>query len=190
MNFCLDEVLKLYVDQGLSIRKVAECLGCNHGAVSCFLKENNIPIRSGYSIEYYEYRRKHPPDDKQKREYVRIMEESLGRPLNDNEVVHHLDFDRENNDPENLYLFESSMIHVSYHGYLRKHEYITPDEFVKRYKRSFENLCSYDYLYDSYINKKMSANAISNENYPICRNSVVKHLKKYGIYDLRPPSVN
>lgn len=190
MNLPIDEVLDLYINQGLSVRKVAEHFGCTHYTISHFLKKNNVQIRSGYSKEYYVYRRKYQIGDTQKRDYVRVMEASLGRPLNQDEIVHHLDFDRENNDISNLYLFENTTLHISYHGYIRNHEYITPDEFIRRYKASCDNICSYDYLYDCYVNKCMSANAISRNNYPVSRTTVVGHLKKYGIYDLRSPTVN
>lgn len=39
------------------------------------------------------------------------MEEHLGRPLSDDEVVHHLDGDRQNNDISNLRLFSNQAEH-------------------------------------------------------------------------------
>ena len=48
-----------------------------------------------------------------------IMEEYLGRKLKSTEIVHHIDFDKTNNNIENLYLFESQKRHGAYHGFLK-----------------------------------------------------------------------
>lgn len=45
-----------------------------------------------------------------------IMEQKLGRPLLPNEVVHHLDGDKKNNNPNNLLLFASSTDHSAHHA--------------------------------------------------------------------------
>ena len=39
------------------------------------------------------------------------MQKKLGRPLLPTEVVHHIDFDRENNDLSNLKLYASQALH-------------------------------------------------------------------------------
>lgn len=44
-----------------------------------------------------------------------IMEDSLGRPLKRNEVIHHIDGDKENNDIENLEVLDNRK-HSSYHA--------------------------------------------------------------------------
>lgn len=44
-----------------------------------------------------------------------IAEQHLGRPLNDMEVVHHIDNDKHNNDPGNLAVFPSQSFHARCH---------------------------------------------------------------------------
>lgn len=48
-----------------------------------------------------------------------IMEQMIGRPLKPEEVVHHRDFNRYNNAPENLQLFENSAAHTRFHNEYR-----------------------------------------------------------------------
>lgn len=79
-----------------------------------------------------------------------IMEQSLGRFLEEGEVVHHINKDKHDNRIENLQLMNNKE-HNRFHGYERKHEYVfickncgetfdrkygnRPD--VKGYKNSF-----------------------------------------------------
>ena len=43
-------------------------------------------------------------------------ERKLGRKLKPGEVVHHIDGDKHNNDPENLMVFKNQQEHVKYHA--------------------------------------------------------------------------
>lgn len=52
-------------------------------------------------------------------EHILVAEEFLGRPLRDNEVVHHLDFNRSNNRHENLLVLERGQ-HGKLHAWLDK----------------------------------------------------------------------
>ena len=45
-------------------------------------------------------------------EHVKIMSEIIGRPLTKEEMVHHIDFIKTNNNPDNLYLYESRSRHM------------------------------------------------------------------------------
>ena len=47
------------------------------------------------------------------------MECKIGRYLTAKEVVHHIDFNKINNEPDNLMLFENQAKHVKYHKKLR-----------------------------------------------------------------------
>lgn len=61
-------------------------------------------------------------DAKRKRifEHRLVMEQKLGRKLTREEVVHHIDHDRKNNDPDNLMLMANAREHRLYHA---QHDY-------------------------------------------------------------------
>ena len=44
-----------------------------------------------------------------------VAEQKLGRPLREGEVVHHIDGNKHNNDPQNLMVFESQAEHARWH---------------------------------------------------------------------------
>ena len=49
-----------------------------------------------------------------------VMERKIRRKLTSKEIVHHVDFDKANNHPANLYLFASESKHQSYHELLKR----------------------------------------------------------------------
>ena len=49
-------------------------------------------------------------------EHRTVAEEVLGRPLGKNEVVHHEDLDKRNNDPSNLFVFPTQSWHKRHHN--------------------------------------------------------------------------
>ncbi len=49
----------------------------------------------------------------------KTMEEKIGRKLKPGETVHHLDLIKNDNHPDNLYLFKNQSEHMDYHGMLR-----------------------------------------------------------------------
>lgn len=53
-----------------------------------------------------------------------VMECKLGRYLEKEECVHHIDFDKKNNSPENLMLFKNNSEHIKFHKQLKnkKHD--------------------------------------------------------------------
>lgn len=53
-------------------------------------------------------------------EHRLVMEEMLGRYLKENEIVHHINSNREDNRPENLMIFNSTKDHIKYHAFFRK----------------------------------------------------------------------
>lgn len=54
------------------------------------------------------------------KEHVLIAEKCLGRFLSDEECVHHIDFNRTNNEPDNLYVFSTMGEHTAYHHSLNR----------------------------------------------------------------------
>ena len=52
-------------------------------------------------------------------EHILKAEEKLKRELKDEEVVHHIDFNKMNNDCDNLMIFNCNKSHISYHGMLK-----------------------------------------------------------------------
>jgi len=68
-------------------------------------------------------------------EHLLVMEQKVGRPLKDKEVIHHIDGNPANNKPDNLMLFATSGKHVVHHALLRRRIVmsellsITPDQW-------------------------------------------------------------
>ncbi len=205
IEFDLNYVLYLYYDLNKSLRQISEIYNCSHGAVRKFFKDNDIPIRSAYSDIYYDNRRVeynkynyldsagYQPlhvDGKQLREHIYVMERHIGRKLNKNEAVHHIDFNKSNNDIKNLFLFETNSLHKLYHGYIKTHDYILPDEFLKYYEIKLKyTLDNPNWLYKQYIENKRSCNNISKE-LEVSRQAITSRLKKFEIYELRNPTIN
>ena len=51
-------------------------------------------------------------------EHILIMEKKLGRPIQKDEIVHHIDLDKLNNDKSNIYVCETNSNHLSIHRQL------------------------------------------------------------------------
>jgi hypothetical protein len=47
-----------------------------------------------------------------------VAEQKLGRPLRPGEVVHHIDGNKRNNHPDNLWVFSSQKEHAAHHASL------------------------------------------------------------------------
>jgi IS30 family transposase len=191
-------LVKLYEEDKLSLRQIASQFGHTHGYISKKLKELGISIRSGYSKEYYTNRHKNKgKKSKSKegyilqhgnREHRLVMEQHLGRKLSKEEQVHHIDFNKSNNDLSNLFLFPDMRSHQLFHGYI-KQNIITPDEFMATiYPKYLDTLLNYGWILARYIEDKISANKLARE-IGVSRTILTNELKRTGIWDLRPPSI-
>ena len=128
-----EEKIRYMVEkQGLQHWKVAEELGISRRQVSSLckkfgIKTHRVGPRSGSGHTnwkggrilvggyWYIYCPDHPNKTKQHRiaEHRLVMESKLKRYLEPKEVVHHIDGDKQNNDPSNLIVFGSNAQHLS-----------------------------------------------------------------------------
>lgn len=127
----MDEVREL-ASQGWTLRQLAQRYGCSRDLVMDRMKEAGIPRLPPYSHpgernpawkggKYLDadgyvlvYVPNHPHATKagRVREHRLVMELTLGRHLLPEEVVHHIDGDRANNDPSNLQVFDRNADHL------------------------------------------------------------------------------
>jgi hypothetical protein len=147
VNIENDVLIDLYVNQKLSMRKVAEIFNTTHHTIQNRLKLLGISTRGNYDLLYYIYRR--TPIEKVKkyiddggylnfrrygREHRIVMEKHLGRKLTNQETVHHIDGNKLNNDINNLFLFPNCSMHFEYHHHIKNNTYISPNDFAMNYK--------------------------------------------------------
>lgn len=113
-----DEICRLYKG-GCSIPKICEIIGCTQGAVVPALRRAGVQMRSISDAQHLARGgRLHKwaqgyvgicPEKNKRMPYHRyIMEQVLGRTLSRDEVVHHIDGDRTNNDLSNLVVMSRS----------------------------------------------------------------------------------
>jgi hypothetical protein len=92
--------------------------GANH---PCWKGGRHL-TKKGYIIVFSPY---HPfANNRYVLEHRLICEKLLGRFLEPEERVHHIDFNRANNNPDNLIVFETPIDHMNYHYSLRKNPFL------------------------------------------------------------------
>ena len=86
-------------------------------------------------------------------EHILVAEQKLGRPLKNDECVHHIDENKRNNDPNNLIVFNSKADHTSFHHggkliQLDNNIYATEKKNIKisnKYKVNICPICGKEY---------------------------------------------
>jgi predicted DNA-binding protein YlxM (UPF0122 family) len=177
-----EDLYNLYIIQEKSLREIAREYNVTHSCIKSALLFFNIckedEIRAFNYIKYYDCRR----EKEETRIYQTIMKKHIGRELKEDEVVHHIDFNRNNNDIENLFLFDESRKHLLYHGYIKSHSYIHPQQFLDivypKYKKTFLDR---DWLYNQYILLDESLEQISIMC-EVSRETIKTSLKKFNIF--------
>ncbi len=104
--------LKDYTGQSENMRRINLKMNCGRMNMTTRTKLRNAHLGSGEGKGYTKY-------------YSRlahrvIAEKKIGRPLKPEEVVHHLDFNKRNNHPDNLMILPSKADHSRYHAKLKK----------------------------------------------------------------------
>ena len=93
------------------MRKYNQCVNAMNkpgGITESRIKRGNLLRGRGEGKTYTKRLGKH--------EHRLVAEEKLGRPLRKEEVVHHIDGDYKNNDPNNLMVLPSQREHVKLHS--------------------------------------------------------------------------
>jgi hypothetical protein len=84
------------------------------GHIPANFKEGNLINSQGYILELC---KDHPKANRHGyvQQHRLIVERHIGRYLKNEELIHHIDGNKQNNDISNLYLFESNSSHAKYH---------------------------------------------------------------------------
>lgn len=107
-------IVRQYSDPAVNVKKTHH--GVNHP------KYKPIGSRRLYKGHYWAVKisDKGARYDMWRYEHQIVAEQLLGRPLLPNEIVHHIDFDKTNNSPDNLYVYAGEHYHRIGHGTLNQ----------------------------------------------------------------------
>ena len=119
----IDKALKL-LNKGMTVKEVAKI--CNVSTVTLAKKFKKQGLKADqYHKGYIKtwagyikiYKPEHPRTDSKGyvHEHTLIMEKNLGRLLNNNEIVHHINEIKDDNRIENLELFDDWKKHIAFH---------------------------------------------------------------------------
>lgn len=102
--------LKDYTKMGEHLSELNRILNPIRMTLETRKKLRNARIGTGEGVAYAKYLGAH--------EHRIVAERILGRPLKKGEIVHHVDGDKRNNNPENIQVFPSQTEHARYHAKL------------------------------------------------------------------------
>lgn len=138
--------------------------------------DKNASWKSDYKEKNYRFKRvlDHPFKDEDDYvpvyrlvadEYLTTEENSIvingKRYLKQECVVHHKDFNKFNDSPDNLYVFKNKGMHILFHN-LYGHRVNSVEEFEEYYKERYTNkILDYDWLYTAYVGFGLSINTMS-----------------------------
>lgn len=122
------EMIRRY-KSGESATKIAKSMGLYTTSVSRVLRRNGIKMRNhkgknhpmwkGGKHKKYGYVKIWMPEHPRANnigyvsEHVLVAEEKYGRPIKKSEHIHHIDFTRDNNKPENLWVANNKDHHIA-----------------------------------------------------------------------------
>ena len=175
IKFDYDDVYDMYINQHKSSIFIAKKYNCSKRTVLSYLDYMGIPKRDAHDPLCYKSRilpySKEGIDSngyvvisvngEKMREHRYVMEQYLGRCLKSNEHVHHMDFNKTNNDINNLFVFPSNTLHQFYHAYLRVNPYLEPQYYLEKYKDGIEQFLSFENMFDLYVRKNYSIKHIT-----------------------------
>lgn len=114
-NFCCKEHFYRWNSMRISeYNKTENPMNRPGGVLESRLKRSGELRDSGEGKTYRKYLGRH--------EHRAVAENKIGRPLKKGEVVHHIDGDYRNNDPDNLMVLPSQAEHCKIHGFGKKKE--------------------------------------------------------------------
>src|SRR4030065_95113 len=94
-----------------------------------------------------------------------VMAVKIGRPLLRTEVVHHIDGNNLNNDPDNLMLFKTNSEHVKFHA-IQKREVVKVSKKCSKDKKGIRVA-----IYNNYIDDVKLITSEMNEAYSYIKKS-------------------
>ncbi len=81
-----------------------------------WLGKNNPRWSGGWYVDKYNYRFVHDDKNRWRKEHRVVAERIIGRDLKRSETIHHINGNKLDNRPRNLYYFPNDNLHKSYHG--------------------------------------------------------------------------
>ena len=92
----------MYVEQNMTMKEISQATGMGWRSVQRRLKKEKVTINP------LKRKKAERPKIKGKFVYTYVAEKKYGRTILPNEIVHHLDFDHNNNHPDNLVIVTRS----------------------------------------------------------------------------------